>query len=595
MALEINQNVSVEIPQFLNFSTALDNFGAQIQQLADAFTNLNTGGASAKDSAKDTLSRLSGTPEGEDNPKIDINAKLQGLIDALNKNTDKLNPRNFNAELSHQKSLNSLADEQRAKQRQERAEEKKDNREQIRQERNNNWSRSIAYGAGMLGIGAAGQEGKIIGSQGQAVNAGMLNYSDFMTNYYNKQADLQQSVVGGGLMSAAGMIAAKSPKIGIPLMAGAAALNYFMGENTEQKKAATQFGRSEELGAWRLNMSRMGGAATNRGLATGFGTTSLGSGQLLSLAPKYSPYAATYNDVVLGGKRDVMSKMNDKDLNEYNRALNLTAMAIGTSDIGGLNKSTTTLAGMTGDTPMNTLNKILEANQQYGGDTASNTAKLVQIMQTTNLSQGAASDLVNKYQFNDPMLNNKLAMATASPLDTARQVMMMKLGGANKEEIASGQLSPKHIKEIRDNAEAVRLHGIGALNPRLQMLSQSALPGQNLYANALGNINPTGAPFNPATENTTSKAFGKFVQDSLANIVVSTQKVDATSVVVNGPVTVNSSGFEGKVTPSQIGSKLPSKSINTGTGNSSGELEVRHHLGKQIEHGTPGKPYVRNG
>lgn len=588
MALEINQNVSVEIPQLLNFSGALENLGNQLQQMADAFTNLNTGSTNSKD-PKHTLGQMSGIPTGGSNSApADLSTKLQQLIDALQKNTDKLTPKNFAEELKHQKDLNNLADAQRAKQRRERIDERTQNREQIKEERSNNWARSIAYGAGMLGIGAAGQFGKIAGSQGQAINAGMLNYSDFMTNYYNKQADLQQSVISGGLMSAAGMIAAKSPKIGIPLMIAAGAANYFMGENTEQKKAATQFGRSEELGAWRLNMSGLAGSKTNLGLNTGFGTTALGSGQLLSLAPRYAPYAATYNDVVLGGKRDVMSRMNDKDLNEYNRALNLTAMAIGTSDIGGLNRNVTTLSGMTGETPMNTLNKILYSNEKYGGDTAANTAKLVQIMQTTNLSPSAASDLVNKYQYNDPMLNNKLALATATPIDAMRQRIMMQIGGASEAEIKAGQWTPGHIKEMTDNTKMIREHGIGYFNPIMQMRAMSALPGQNLFATDSSSINAANAPFNPASENTTSKAFGKFVEDSLANIFVSTQTVKADAVTVTGPVTMQAAGGEGKFTPSQIGSKIPSKSISTGTGNSTGghdAIESQLYVVKHRMHG----------
>ncbi len=399
----------------------------------------------------------------------------------------------------------------------------------------------------MGALAGARSLGTLVGSQATSVNAGAVNYTDYMSNYYNKLADTRQSFISGGVMAGVGGATLMGGPIAGGLALGAGMLiNYATSQNTEQNKASTELGISQELANWRLKMAGMNGRATSVGIKTGYGNVTLDELQAMSLSTRYAPYATTLSNSMLEGKRDVTQALSVKDKNEYNRELTLTAMALGTKDVAGLNKTATTMASITGENPLAILQKMLYTNEQFGGDTAANTAKLVQILETTPMGREQANMLINKYQYNEPMLNNQIAQSTATPFSLFQKNLLMKLAGASTEEISAGQYNAGSMANFT-GAQQLAKGGTLSKNAILSqiMALSMAQTGENLFAKDMAAVIPSKNALVATSEPNVMKQFGEYVTNALGNMIVQTQQVQATNVYVNGNAVADAYPTEG--------------------------------------------------
>lgn len=559
--VNLNQNVNVNIPQIANLESVLTEMQSHMKAVSDGFSAV-ADSMSRGASPKEALASESGRPGGS--LKLDSSnlvTKLDELIRVLG-NVTKASARATTEEkIAYQRELSTVRDEERSRIREERKTDRLEREEERRSRSMTNWGRALVFGAGAAGVAIGGQYGALSGSQAQSINAGAGNYADFMTQYYNKAADTRQSTISQGAMGAAGLAFAASgfnPVIGAVAFGGAALVNYLSSENTERSKAGTQFGIQRELDAWRMGYAGIGGASTNTGISTGFGNLNLNEAQRLSLSSQFAPYSSTLGNTVFSGKRDVIGGMSSGALNEYNKQLTLSAMMMGTQDVNGLNKNATILSSITGQTPNSVLSELVNINKQYGGDTAANTAKLVQILETTPMGKDQAANLINKYQYNEPFLNNQIAQSTALPSSLFGKWAILKSIGASPEELASGTPSGETMQKIIAGQKTAK-SGVYGQNSFLADMWGAAMgrTGENLWARDMAGVLPGAAGGGLPQEPSVMKKAGDMILEQLKNISVDTQTVTATNVYIGGQMgsPVNS----GSIRPT---SGMPS----TGTG-----------------------------
>lgn len=534
--VDINQNVNVSIPELGDLGRIISGLQADIEKLGNIFTGAG-GNSTRPNGERATLLGGGSNAAPPIELKADkVTAKLEEVVRALRDasrasmqermpSEDKIAERRKRNEedARHERELNKIRAENREARREERISDKR-----------GNWLRGTVMAASLAGVYVAGSYGKVAGSQAGSVNAGVLNYNQFMQDYFNKQQDATQNLKStGAYAAAAGAWAIGGPWAGIPASVLAMGYDYLSNSNTEASKQNNKFAMDQQLSGWRLNQSGLGGQLSNTSLQSGYGNLQMSELQAKGYNKDYAGYSTTLVDTTLGGKRDVMRGMSDIDKLDYNRKLTLTSMLLGT-DMPNLNKNATVLSSVTGKTPDKILNDLLYTNQRYGGDTAANTGKLVNLLETTHMGYTAANDLVNKYQYNDALFNNQVAQQTATPMQLFQKNVLMRLAGANNAEIEAGAYNSKHMARYYKSREDAKR---GILDPIGQIMAMSMQStGENIMAQNVGLVTPSKDKFNPATTNTTMKQMADWVNNSLSNIKVETQQVQATNVYITGNV-----------------------------------------------------------
>ena len=191
-------------------------------------------------------------------------------------------------------------------------------------------------------------------------------------------------------------------------------------------------------------------------------------------------------------------------------------MATGNANYGQISSIATQLAGATGMTGNQAIQSMLDRSAKYGGDTAANTAKMLDIMKSTGMGAGAAQGLVDRYQYNDAMIQNQVAEVTASPSALFQRYVRMTIGGADKKELASGQWNRKHMDRIRQGQASSKM---GAYDPIAEIMYGATVPGQNIFASGINATESSGAAGNfNATD--LQNSVGKMISDAAKEITV---------------------------------------------------------------------------
>lgn len=288
--------------------------------------------------------------------------------------------------------------------------------------RNDSIARGILTGVGMGAVYQAGNWGQFAGSSAQAINAGSNSYGQFMNQYLGNQIDTTKNAIN---MASMGVAGAASMMFGAPgLLAGmgiAGLTNYFTGKTSEEQKAYNQLAMNQDIASYRIRAYGLSGASGKALSASGsqFGLgsnirvplTSLQSYMMGNNMGGFLPYA---EDVMMSSRLDQMHGMSDPEKARYIKNTARLSQLTGSSitDIGA---SISNISAMTGGNANETLNRLYSYQLQYGGDMKSNVGKIIALLQSTGLSQASAEKLAYQYQYNEPMLQQKVAQTMVSP------------------------------------------------------------------------------------------------------------------------------------------------------------------------------------
>jgi len=561
MAVDVNltNNIKIEgLDQLGTLANSLQSLDAKLSSLADAFT-VKDNPVTSSTTSSSTTSQASGLNKIEIKSDTALLSKLDqviGKLENLNKTTTSNSKVNYQDKLDFVKARNDVEKEHKENLNSVKLEHKQRMDEYRNSQANKNWAKALLTSSAIGGVSLAGQSGAVSGAKTGSINAGIMNYNDFMQGYYNRQQDLHQSMFNTGLMGVAAAGAMFGGPVGTLAGAGIAGVgSYLTNQSTSASKAQNEFIMNQERANWQLGIAGLGGGNTsNQALRKSTGEiTRISNLQSMGMQDQYAGYLPTLSSTVLGGKRDVISRMSNLDKVEYNKKLTDIAQAMGVTDLGSLNKSATVLSSITGESPSKTLDKLLDTNVRYGGDTAANTAKLVQILETTPMGKAQASDLVNRYQYNDAMLNNKIIQSTANPNSLFQKYMYMKIGGATPQEMESGTLNKDHIAMIARVQERAKQGKIGGKDwfQANALLSAFGATGENPYATNVGEVKPGQGFMGPLQSNQSMNDMKQWVIDSLKDISIPVQNVTAGAVYLNGNMTMTADQLHKEMLQSQ--------------------------------------------
>jgi hypothetical protein len=525
MAIDINYNVKGLDPLTAAIETLISKFDSLGGSLNTSFTDNNF-----KEMPRD--SDVNAVPQA--------NSPNSLFVDTLNKTSASFNGLNARLEKltgefeKMNRSLNSANNENAEENNSKNNNQKNNNGETAAERRKkDNFIKYFATGA-MLGAGQQiGNFAGTVGSSAGALNSGYLNYANFETQYANKKISNEQSAMSGlGALAMGG--AAMMPKASLLtrgiLAGGGAALNVLANYFGEKDKALNEQNRQDTL-AYRLS---------NAGMDTMSGKSILGNvgitkTQEQSLTNQYSAYDPTLGDVTFAARRDIANRMiKNSTANDFNMDVNKFSMLSGNQNVTQISGVASQMSAMTGE-PLNVVMKQMNDNfTKWGGDTAGNTAKMLEIMKSTGMSQGQASDIVNRYQYNDPMLQNKVNFASADPVSRLNKAILMSIPGVADADIHAAQIAGDKINPDKNFILAqLKMQAGGYTN-------------ENMLATHLADMMPESAVTGNMQPTPLQEQNQKNIQDALKNLTVTNQNVSATTVYLSGVIKENASAIGNK-------------------------------------------------
>lgn len=381
---------------------------------------------------------------------------------------------------------------------------------------------ALGFGVGM-GVALSyelGSLGSTIGSAGGALNVGAAHYTEFETEYANRKLSNEQSMISTGtsmlpalgFMAPGGIVGKSIATLGLTALS--AGVNYFSGEHFEGEKQANEQKR-QDLISWRLS---------NMGMSPMSDTSMLGNVKLTefqkqSLTNKYAQYDATAADVAFNGKRDVMSTiLKNGGSGDFNKNINDLMRLTGNNNAGQWSGLATQMSSMTGISPNDALVQMMKDQTNYGGDTAANTGKMLELLKNTAVSPQQAHDLVNRYQFNEPMLQNKVANINMPQSAQFLKEIWMRIGGASESEISTGTWTTAHTQQALA-LQRSKNHALAMVN-KLNLGYTHSFDNQpgGPWANEANSVESSGVLGNRKPTSMMSEDFGQKVLDSLKNI-----------------------------------------------------------------------------
>lgn len=367
------------------------------------------------------------------------------------------------------------------------------------------FAKGALLGGGLAMMYQAGQFGATAGSQSQAINAGAGNYLEFQKQLFNQQSSNQANLATTGMMAlGAGGGAIIGGMIGMPMIgaaiggAAASAGGYLVNKSSEENKAQNEMILNADLDSWRLQqMGISGKSGKSLSSSTLFGTagakTTLTNLQNELYKPENAAFSKDAVPLLLSARRDVIGSMNNEQKASYSTNVQKTAMTIG-SDPYALSSVVSNVAANTGQDTNTILKQLLKTNQEFGGNTVNNTAKMIQLMQTTPLSAGSAMNLVNKYQYNDAMLANKVNASLASPVSKGMGSIYAKIAGMSDKEIGmleSGVVPSRVQQQYRAAQNSKDLSK--RFSPVVMAAAKAVSAyGLDIQANDIGGMKPEG-------------------------------------------------------------------------------------------------------
>lgn len=479
-------------------------------------------------------------------------------------------------------------------------------RDQVRSERRSgNVFAALAGGSAAMLAYQAGTFGATAGSASGIINTGFLGTIDFQKEQYKRQQTNNQSLIttgvglgigaaslaGYGMMAGAGLgpVGAAVGAVGGAVIGGT--INYFTNKDTEEKKIRSDKIRDQDTIAWRLNatgLSRYDGSTMS---ADGISVPITGA-QRQSMTGKDALYNPSFGDVTLGMRRDQAARMDGDQKVAFNTQINTLAKLTGNSDIQGLGNVTAMYAATTGKSPIEASKGMMDSYLRSGGDTAANTAKIVQLLQQTPLKESQARDIVERWQYNEPMLNAKAGASTTTPNTMMQRYIYAKLDPLNSEADAvkmatTGIPTPEFQKRYFAHLKSAQ-----SGNFANEMVSPTIMSGNglsnsmNMFVNPMGEINPLTGPINPKDLNPT-----QFVQQAIADVSKALENITVTNQTVNVTGSFNVNGNTGGQTSNAYKINVAQKDLGRGAADARVGGKPRKQSIKDIfEHGSNHPP-----
>jgi hypothetical protein len=507
-----------------------DNNAASPDKLASTLSTLSTG-INKLVSSMDTLATIQKTPSGK-SKNADTLAGVAQLSAPDRKSLfDELN--NFKRQQNDIKKQSALEmmdmyDERR-----------KDNRYK-------NIGMGLITGAGMAAMYQSNNWGKTAGYEAQSINSGANSYNTFLNSSMSKYMDNQNQV---GMMTVAGVAggaAMINPLLGLGVAAAGATANYFRGERTEKQKAYNELALNQDLASYRLQ-------AYGISRSSGMGITASGGmfgskvdvpltklQEYMLNTPGYGGYMTNISDVMSSTRLDVAKSMNTEQQAKYVKDVTKLSQITGAST-PELAAAIGQLSSATKQTPADALNRTLSNTVQFGGNPISNINKIVGIMQNSGMGYDQAEYNTNRYQNNEPMLQQKIAQSMVSPTNqfSARmyEQVIGKMTGIKAEDI------PSNYRDLVNKSKYASPDELAKLIPKTQLMEQYAqAAGVNLFASDVGTNN--GVPFSAAaggmdniTETPAQQKMLDMISDALKGI--NTVSIEAQVVNLNGSINSN--------------------------------------------------------
>lgn len=420
--------------------------------------------------------------------------------------------------------------------------------ERRKDNRYKNIGMGLITGAGMAAMYQSNNWGKTAGYEAQSINSGANSYNTFLNSSMSKYMDNQNQV---GMMTVAGVAvgaAMINPLLGLGVAAAGATANYFLGERTEKQKAYNELALNQDLASYRLQAYGISGSSGMGITASGgmFGSkvdvplTKLQEHMLNT--PGYGGYMTNISDVMSSTRLDVAKSMNTEQQAKYVKDVTKLSQITGAST-PELAAAIGQLSSATKQTPADALNRTLSNTVQFGGNPISNINKIVGIMQNSGMGYDQAEYNTNRYQNNEPMLQQKIAQSMVSPTNqfSARmyEQVIGKMTGIKAEDI------PSNYRDLVNKSKYASPDELAKLIPKTQLMEQYAqAAGVNLFASDTGTNN--GVPFSAAaggmdniTETPAQQKMLDMISDALKGI--NTVSIEAQVVNLNGSINSNGS------------------------------------------------------
>ena len=426
------------------------------------------------------------------------------------------------------------------------------------------------FGIGTSAIYSASRYGSIAGNATGSINT--TDYNSFIKNQYNKTVSAEQTftetgvgiatILGASSLAKGGLIG-KTAAIGVTALGGIA--EYLIGKRSQENIELNNKVTDQDLAAWRFANSGISPYDSATISSRGGLTYNSQNGKISQLQRSNmgNVFDPSLESVMFAGRRDVINGMSSEDKKSYNNQINMLSRLTGNPNVQQLSSVASQISSVTGQNPLESIKNMTNDYVKFGGDTATNTAKMVQIMQSSPIGLSQAHDLVNRYQFNDPMMQNKIAQSTATIPNKLSHYLLMKMGGTSEEQARSGEWSSEQKARYAKMQQSNRPEDM--LNPfTLAYELSNAQYGTNRFATESGSMNPFSGTSGDMSNTGIMNKMVDQVTESIKKLNINEQTVHVTGdVIIHGNPTMPYQSLGDRL----ISGKNMQKGLpNTGTG-----------------------------
>lgn len=342
-------------------------------------------------------------------------------------------------------------------------------------------AKGMALGGATAAVYQSGSVGATFGAEYNALNVSAANYGSFAVGQYNRQVDAVTGIASTGISSVTMSLAAAAAAsgVGIPvaglIMAGGAALNYGAQYLGSKSKAENELAVNEDIRSWRLRSAGLSGATASKIAGGG----SLSEFQLAMRSKENAAYNTNSVEVFLNARRDVVGGMSATNQAAYSTSVQVLAQKMGVDSMG-LSRTVSNTMAITGKTDKQVRDDMQSNYNIYGGDPLANQNKINSLMMATSMGEAQATNLVNRYQYNDAMLQNKVNDSTVNPMNKFKANLYgMIYKNMTGLDIDSAEAKQRYLKAARSKE--------GSPSPEFEIYKMNmGIRGQNEFAADIG-------------------------------------------------------------------------------------------------------------
>lgn len=380
-------------------------------------------------------------------------------------------------------------------------------------------AKGIAFGTATTIAYQANSMGATWGSAENIINTSGMNYNDYLISQYNKRMDaglgIASTTITGATMGAGAALMPVNPIAGAAVMGVGAIANFGIGYFGGKSKAENEFAVNQDIESWRLQASGLSGAS-NKYQIDGYGRFTD-----FQDAMRQSKYTAFYKDapqVLAAGRRDITTALSSSEQADFAGRTQLEALKMGVNPVE-LARTASNTAAITGKNIGQVLSDISANFNAYGGDIIANSNRINALVMGTSMSPETATSIVNRYQYNDAMLQNRVNDQTVSPLNRFKANVL-------------GQIYRQMTGLDIDSAEAKRRYqkagAEGSISPEYNIYEQAmSARGQSAWANDVG-IMPTAdtGQINASSQPLSLVGFADDIARALQGVTLNVKIVD---------------------------------------------------------------------